>query len=73
MLTLLGSRRATTCDGSSRRDFLKVGALGLTGLLLPDLLRARAGSPGRTAENTSVIWLWRVAYVTALTPTLSNA
>lgn len=56
MLTLWGSRRATSCDGSSRRDFLTVGALGLTGLLLPDLLRARAAS--QRSDNTSVIWLW---------------
>jgi uncharacterized protein (DUF1501 family) len=57
---LLGSRSRTTCDGGSRRDFLKVGALGLGGLMLPDLLRARAAaaSAGRPTRNTSVVWLW---------------
>ena len=56
MLTLWGSRRKTSCDGRSRRDFLRAGALGMTGLMLPDLLRAAA--TGQRDENTSVIWLW---------------
>ena len=34
MLNFLGSRKGTNCDGSTRRDFLKVGALGLGGLML---------------------------------------
>lgn len=59
MLTLWGSRKKVNCDGQTRRDFLQVGALGLTGLLLPDLLRARAAaSPEQSVPNTSVIWLW---------------
>src|SRR5215470_13906666 len=60
MFKLLGSRKATACDGATRRDFLKVGALGVGGLLLPDLLRARAAAAeaGRPTKNTSVVWLW---------------
>jgi len=58
MLTVLGSRRWSGCDGATRRDFLKVGALGLTGWLLPDLLRARASVTERPTRKTSVIWLW---------------
>jgi Protein of unknown function (DUF1501) len=60
MFQLWGPRQATTCDGGSRRDFLKVGALGLGGLLLPDLLRARAAvaANGTASKNTSVVWLW---------------
>jgi hypothetical protein len=60
MLHLSGSRRGRTCDGATRRDFLKVGALGLTGLMLPDLLRARAAAmaTGKATKNTSVVWLW---------------
>src|SRR5581483_12004218 len=60
MFQLLGSRTATACDGATRRDFLKVGALGLGGLLLPDLLRARAAATaaGQATRNTSVVWLW---------------
>ena len=60
MFKFLASRNGTTCDGSTRRDFLKVGALGLGGLMLPDLLRARAAAAaaGRQTRNTSVVWLW---------------
>src|SRR6266545_1873574 len=60
MFNLLGSRRRIDCDGATRRDFLKVGTLGATGLVLPDLLRARAAakSAGKSTRDTSVIWLW---------------
>lgn len=60
MFTLLGSRKATSCDGTSRRDFLKAGALGLGALTLPDLLRLRAAqkAAGQSTKNTSVVWLW---------------
>src|SRR5262245_29608146 len=60
MFHLSGSRTGATCDGASRRDFLKVGALGLGGLALADLLRGRAAArdAGRSTRNTSVVWLW---------------
>jgi hypothetical protein len=60
MFFLPASRRSGACDGASRRDFLKVGALGLGGLMLPDLLRARAAqsAEGKATRNTSVVWLW---------------
>ena len=60
MLNLWGSRRESNCDGSTRRDFLKVGAIGMTGLVLPELLRARAraSAAGKPTRSTSVIWLW---------------
>jgi hypothetical protein len=60
MFHLWGSRRRTTCDGGTRRDFLRVGALGLGGLMLPDLLRARAvaAAAGKPTRSTSVVWLW---------------
>jgi hypothetical protein len=60
MLNVWGLRQRTDCDGASRRDFLKVGALGMTGLMLPDLLRLRAvaAEVGRPTRNTSVVWLW---------------
>ncbi len=42
MLSLLG-RANHTCQGYSRREFLRIGGLGLLGgLTLPDLLAARA-------------------------------
>ncbi|HLJ10134.1 MAG TPA: DUF1501 domain-containing protein [Planctomycetaceae bacterium] len=39
MFTVCGSR-ARYCDGISRRNFLQIGAVGLGGLTLADLLRA---------------------------------
>jgi hypothetical protein len=60
MLSFMSNRKSTDCDGSTRRDFLKVGALGMTGMMLPDLLRARAAAAeaGQATRNTSVVWLW---------------
>jgi len=42
----------------SRRDILKAGVLGLAGLSLPDLLRARARAANPNAEEMSVILVW---------------
>src|SRR5262245_43188383 len=62
MFKFWGSRNGTNCEGVTRRDFLKVGALGLgaSAFLLPDLLRARAAAAenGQPTKNTSVVWLW---------------
>src|SRR5947209_6442721 len=52
------SDRYRTCDGVSRRSFLKAGVLGLTGLTLGDVLRARAAA-GEAAKDTSVILIWK--------------
>src|SRR5687768_2619238 len=38
MLDILGSEKRT-CDGNSRRDFLKAGTLGIGGLTLADAFR----------------------------------
>jgi hypothetical protein len=60
MLTLVAHRGNHSSDGASRRDVLRVGSLGLAGLTLPNLLRARAqaAQAGRTVHNKSVIWIW---------------
>ncbi|MBI2804891.1 MAG: DUF1501 domain-containing protein [Planctomycetes bacterium] len=60
MLNLWSNRKAVDCDGSTRRDFLKAGVLGASGLALADLLRARAQATanGQPTRNTSVVWLW---------------
>jgi hypothetical protein len=61
MLTLWGKRAGRNCEGATRRDFLKVGALGTAALSLPALLRSRAeaASQGsKTVNDTSVVWLW---------------
>jgi len=51
MLTLSGSHQ-TFCDGLNRRSFLRVGALGLGGLGLPELLRLRAQAAPSTTLKT---------------------
>src|ERR1051325_3155094 len=53
MLTITGAR-FPSCDGIARRNFLKIGAMGLGGLALPDLLRAEAKagkSPSKALIN----------------------
>jgi uncharacterized protein (DUF1501 family) len=54
MLTFWGPRRRF-CDHVSRRDFLRVGALGLGGLTLADLLRLRAAAGEPTTSPRAVI------------------
>src|ERR1700694_3883502 len=60
MLNVWSNRQRKACDGTSRRDFLKVGTLGMGGLALADLCRARAAASaaGQPTRNTSVVWLW---------------
>lgn len=60
MLTLKAQRRARDCDGKTRRDFLKIGGLGVGTLGLPGLLAAReqASKNGQPSKDTSVVWLW---------------
>ena len=60
MLNLMFSGRYRTCDGATRREFLKVGALGTGALALPQLLQARAEAAAgdKTTKETSIIWLW---------------
>lgn len=60
MLQFLSNRRYHDCSGANRREFLKVGALGLGALSLPSLLQARAAaaSLGEQVKDTAVVWLW---------------
>jgi uncharacterized protein (DUF1501 family) len=59
MLSLFPSS-SRNCEGVSRRALLKIGALGVGSLTLPDLLRLRAQAQGegRAASDTAVILLW---------------
>lgn len=54
MLTILGRSCGRFCDGLDRRSFLRIGALGLGGLALPDLLRAEAAR-GSSGSHKAVI------------------
>lgn len=60
MLQFNRSRGDRDCEGNTRRDFLKIGALGAGSLTLPDLLRGRAAAAasGQAVRDTSVVWLW---------------
>ncbi len=53
MLTILGPRPTNSgfCDGVSRRNFLRIGALGLGGLALPQILHAEAEAGFRSASK----------------------
>ena len=60
MFELPLARRASRCDGLSRRDSLKVGALGFLGLTLPGYLRASVQAPGRLpgrAKSVILVYL----------------
>lgn len=60
MLDFQSLRRRGNCEGTTRRDFLKVGTLGLGSLTLGDVLRhkAQAAASGVPSTDKSVIWLW---------------
>lgn len=58
MLTIPHSNGSKFCDGLSRRNFLKIGALGLGGLTLPQLLRAEnAAGVGKSHKAIIMIYL----------------
>jgi hypothetical protein len=59
MLNILGPTYRS-CDGLSRRSFLKAGFLALGGLTLADHLRlkARANERGEPTRDTAVILFW---------------
>lgn len=54
MLTIYGGS-SNFCDGVSRRNFLKIGALGLGGLTLPQLLQAEAQSGVRKSHKAVIM------------------
>src|SRR3954464_8959574 len=54
MLTIHGPS-SKFCDGVSRRNFLKIGTLGLGGLALPDLLRAEAATGIRKSHKAIIM------------------
>lgn len=57
MLTIPNRHLARFCDGSSRREFMKIGSLGLFGLTLQDVLRlqdqARASTGASRFEGST--------------------
>ena len=58
MLTVAGRARGGYCDGVSRRDFLRIGGLGLGGITLPQLLRTEAyAGVGRSHKAVIMVFL----------------
>ncbi len=60
MLTISTGGFSRDCEGVTRRDMLKIGALGLGGLTLPGLLqmKAQAAESGSFLRNKSVVFLF---------------
>jgi hypothetical protein len=55
VLNFFGPGAGRFCDGLSRRSFLKVGALGVGGLTLADLLRLKARGAGKAGTQDRAI------------------
>src|SRR4029077_16683474 len=53
MLTITGDRYQS-CDGLQRRNFLKIGALGMGGMLLPDLLKLEAKDGKKSSQKALI-------------------
>jgi uncharacterized protein DUF1501 len=55
----IGSDLHRTCDGVTRRDFLRVGTLTFLGLALPDFFRMQAalGAPGAKTKSCILLWM----------------
>lgn len=56
----INGQRSLNCNGISRRNFLRVGAVGACGLTLPSLLQAeaRASAAGTPSKDVNVILIW---------------
>ena len=60
MLQITNNSRRPLCDGSSRRRFIQVGALGLGGFGLADLMKLEAnGATRKHSTKRSVILIWQ--------------
>jgi uncharacterized protein (DUF1501 family) len=57
MLNLNGPKDVEFCDGLSRRDFMKVGGLGVMGLSMAELLAARASAGVKREMSCIVLFL----------------
>ena len=58
MLTIQGNDSGEAfCDGFTRRNFLRIGGLGMAGMALPDVLKAEAAS-GRKPGEKAVIMIF---------------
>lgn len=61
MLSLTGRGKTVTCNGTTRRDFLQVGALGAIGLSLPHYLAAKAaGAVDDASDDRACIMIFNL-------------
>ena len=61
MIDLVGCGEAHTCAGGTRRDFLKVGTLGVVGLSLPQYLAAKeAGRVNPDKDDRACIMIFNL-------------
>lgn len=59
MLNIVSDKRSRMCDGLARRDFLRVGTLGLcSGLTLADQIRAAAEKGAGFVKDKSIVLLF---------------
>ncbi len=61
MLSILGQRPSSFCDGHSRRHFLRIGGLALGGMSLPQILKAEEGAnapSGKKMLHKAVIMIY---------------
>ncbi len=58
MLSIMSDDRRRDCDGVSRRELLRIGGLGLTGLLSPQLLSAAGGGVESYLRDKAVVLLF---------------
>jgi hypothetical protein len=56
MLTLLGPASRSLCDGVTRRGFIRLGSLGLAGLSLADVIRARESQSSARKDTAVILW-----------------
>src|SRR5262245_22215880 len=55
MLTILGKGHTDSCDGVTRRSFLKIGGLALGGASLPQVLQAEESSGVRRTHKSVIM------------------
>jgi hypothetical protein len=55
MLTIQSNSNFATCDGHSRRDFIKIGSLAMGGMSLPQLLRASKANPEASKDKAIIM------------------
>jgi hypothetical protein len=60
MLQVLSNRNYRDCEGTTRREFFKVGTLAGGALTLSQLFaaRAEAKAAGKPVNDTAVVWVW---------------